>query len=66
MLAALLGQCVRHQSEGSFCVGHSRLDGLQLLLGGVDGGMLAHDMPIVTALWPAPRLWGELRSSRVG
>lgn len=33
-----------------FCVGHSHLDGLQLLLSVVNGGILTYDMVIIYSL----------------
>ena len=48
----LLQQGVGHQLEGSLRVGHDPLDGLELLLHGVDGGVLGHDVPVVWRVRP--------------
>lgn len=44
---SLPSQCVRHQLEGTLCMGDSLLDGQELLLRWVDGRVLTHDMPVV-------------------
>lgn len=46
-LLLLVGDDVRHQLERSLCDGHDLLDGLQLLLRRVDGGVLGHDVAVV-------------------
>lgn len=46
----LFRQSVRHQLEGAFRVGHSLLHSQELLLRGVDGGVLAQDVAVITGL----------------
>lgn len=57
--AILPGQRVGHQPEGALRVGHGLLDGQELHLRGVDGSMLAHDVPVIAGLRPLRGLRGE-------
>lgn len=42
-------QPIRDMFEGALDCGHQRLHGLQLLRGGVDGGVLRHDVAVIVA-----------------
>lgn len=46
---AALIQPVRDLFEGALDSGHQRLNGLQLLRGGVDGGVFRHDVAVIVA-----------------
>lgn len=43
-------------------MGHSLLDSQELLLCGVDGGMLTQDMAVITGLWPLCGLQGKVHT----
>lgn len=42
------------------------LDSQELLLRGVDGSVLAHDMPVIAGLWPPCGLERKAHASREG
>lgn len=46
-IGAALIQPIRDVFEGAFDSGHERLNGFQLLRGGVDGGVFRHDVAVV-------------------
>lgn len=54
----LLSQHVGHQLEGALRVGDGLLDSQELLLRGVDGSVLAQDVPVVAGLPPLRGLQG--------